>query len=161
MLGLDPGSRVTGWGLLVGSRRRIDRVEYGCLIPPRSASRAVRLAALSAGLGEVLEQFEPSVVVVETPFTAKFPRSALALAESRGALLAVLGRWGGEVVEYQPARVKAAVVGDGRAEKRQVCFVVQRLLNLSDPPREDAADALALAVCHLWRSCLDGLESPC
>jgi crossover junction endodeoxyribonuclease RuvC len=71
------------------------------------------------------------------------------LAETRGALLAVLGRWGGEVVEYEPARVKAAIVGYGRAEKRQMVFVVQRRLQLPEPPPEDAADALALALCHL------------
>lgn len=161
VLGLDPGSRVTGWGLLVGSRRRVESVQFGCLTPRRSESRAARLASLSDGLDEVLRLCEPGVVVVETPFTAKFPRSALALAESRGALLAVLGRWGGKVVEYEPARVKAAVVGNGRAEKRQVCYVVQRLLELPTPPQEDAADALALAVCHLWSHRLDGLVSSC
>lgn len=93
---------------------------------------------------------------METPFSSHNPRSALALAESRGALLATLGRWGGEVVEYEPARVKAAVVGHGRAEKKQVSFVVQRLLGLTAVPPEDAADALALACCHLWRGRLDG-----
>ena len=71
------------------------------------------------------------------------------LAETRGALLAVVGRWGGEFVEYEPARVKAAVVGYGRAEKQQMVFVVQRRLQLAEPPSEDEADALALALCYL------------
>jgi crossover junction endodeoxyribonuclease RuvC len=86
---------------------------------------------------------------VETPFFGRFPKAALALAEARGALLAVLGRWGGEVVELEPARVKAAIVGHGRAEKQQVAFVVRHALGLGELPAPDAADALALALCHL------------
>lgn len=156
VLGLDPGSRVTGWGLVTGTRQRVESVEYGCIMPPRGASRPVKLAALADGLAAMLERLYPEVVAVETSFFSRNPRSALALAESRGALLATLGRWGGEVVEYEPARVKAAVVGHGRAEKKQVSFVVQRLLGLAAVPPEDAADALALACCHLWRGRLDG-----
>ena len=89
---------------------------------------------------------------METPFAGRFPKAALALAEARGALLAVLGRWGGEVVELEPARVKAAVVGHGRAEKQQVAYVVRHALALADSPPADAADALALALCHLRRA---------
>ena len=76
-------------------------------------------------------------MAVETPFSARFLTASLMFAETRGALLAVLGRWGGEVVEYEPARVKAAIVGYGRAEKRQMVFVVQRRLQLAEPPSED------------------------
>jgi len=100
----------------------------------------------------LLERLAPDVVAVETPFAGRHPRAALALAEARGAILASLGRWGGEVVEYEPARVKAAVVGHGRAEKQQVGFVVRHALHLESPPPADAADALAVAVCHLRRT---------
>ena len=124
-------------------------VEFGRLLPPRTLSRAAALASLSDQLGELLARVAPEVVAVETPFFGRFPKAALALAEARGALLAVLGRWGGEVVELEPARVKAAVVGHGRAEKRQVAFVVKHTLGLAEPPAPDAADALALALCHL------------
>lgn len=124
-------------------------VEFGCISPPRSSSRAAALAFLSDALAVLLERLTPGVVVVETPFAGQFPKAALALAEARGALLAVLGRWGGEVVELEPARVKAAIVGHGRAEKRQVAFVVTHALGLAQPPPSDAADALALALCHL------------
>jgi crossover junction endodeoxyribonuclease RuvC len=121
----------------------------GCLKPPRSSGRPAALAFLVERLTELLERLEPDVAVVETPFAARHLHAALALAETRGALLATLGRWGGEVVEYEPARVKASVVGYGRAEKKQVGYVVQQRLGLPSVPAEDAADALALALCHL------------
>jgi crossover junction endodeoxyribonuclease RuvC len=149
VLGLDPGSRTTGWGVVEGDTREAKVVEFGCLHPPRSAVRAQALVKLSDSLLELLNRFSPDIVAIETPFTGRFPGAALALAETRGALLVALGRWGGEVVEYEPARVKAAIVGHGRAEKRQVVFIVQRQLALAAPPPEDAADALALALCHL------------
>jgi crossover junction endodeoxyribonuclease RuvC len=149
ILGLDPGTRITGWGLVVGDSRSATLAEMGCLRPPRSAGRPLALAYLLAQLGELLERLAPDVAVVETPFTARHLGAALALAETRGALLAALGRWGGEVVEYEPARVKAAVVGHGRAEKQQVGYIVKQRLGLAALPSEDAADALALALCHL------------
>jgi crossover junction endodeoxyribonuclease RuvC len=125
------------------------RSASGCLRPRRSLDRAGTLAVLAAEVETLLGELQPDVVVVETPFSAKYPKAALALAEARGALLVALGRWGGSVVELEPARVKAAIVGHGRAEKRQVTFVVQRQLGLAETPGEDAADALALALCHL------------
>ncbi len=97
----------------------------------------------------LINDMRPDVVAVETPFSARFPKAALALAEARGAILVALGRWGGRVIELEPARVKAAIVGHGRAEKRQVAFVVQKQLALAEVPPEDAADALALALCYL------------
>lgn len=124
-------------------------VEFGRLLPHRDLSRTGALAELSAQLEELLARLSPDVVVVETPFIGRFPKAVLALAEARGALLAVLGRWGGEVVEYEPARVKAAVVGHGRAEKQQVAYVVRHALNLATEPPADAADALAIALCHV------------
>ena len=154
-MGLDPGSVVSGWGVVSGSPRRAEIVGYGCLRPPRGASRAVRLAHLSRALREVLEAQKPDVVAVETPFTARFPAAALALAEARGALLAVLGEGAAQIVEYEPAFVKAAIVGNGRADKRQVAFIVRHTLSLTVTPPADAADALALALCHLRQICLD------
>ena len=149
VLGLDPGSRTTGWGLLEGDSRSLWSSSYGCLHGQRGTSRARVLAGLAAGLGDILERQQPEIVAIETPFTAQFPKAALALAETRGALLAVLGRWGGPVVEYEPARIKAAIVGYGRADKHQVAFMISRHLGLGTPPPSDAADALAVALCHL------------
>ena len=124
-------------------------VEFGRLSPRRSQSRAAALASLSAQLEQLLERLAPDVAVVETPVAGRFPQAVLALAEARGALLAVLGRWGGPVVELAPAQVKLAVVGNGRAEKRQVAFVVRHALARPEEPPPDAADALALALCHV------------
>jgi crossover junction endodeoxyribonuclease RuvC len=149
VLGLDPGSRTTGWGLLEGDSRSLSASSYGCLHGRREASRAKVLAGLATGLDEILERLQPETVAIETPFTARFPKAALALAETRGALLAVLGRWGGPVVEYEPARIKAAIVGYGRADKHQVAFMISRHLGLGTLPPSDAADALAVALCHL------------
>ena len=124
-------------------------VEFGHLSPRRAHSRAEALAFLSAQLEQLLARLSPDVTVVETPFSGRFPQAVLALAEVRGALLAVLGRWGGEIVELAPAKVKSAIVGHGRAEKQQVAFVVRHTLGLHEAPPADAADALALALCYL------------
>ena len=152
VLGLDPGSRVTGWGVIDGSGSRLAVVGFGCLRPPRTAGRPAALLSLTDAVARLVEEVRPDVVAVETSFTAKFPKAALALAEARGALLVALGRWGGAVVEYEPARVKAAVVGLGNADKRQVAYVVRHELGLPESPPADAADALALAICHLRSS---------
>jgi crossover junction endodeoxyribonuclease RuvC len=149
VLGLDPGSRVTGWGVVEGAARRPHVCGFGCLRLPRRQGRAQALSAAAGGVADLLADFAPDVVVVETPFAARYPASALALAEVRGAVLAELGRWGGEVREYEPARVKSVIVGHGRAEKRQVAFMVQRQLGLGAAPPHDAADALALALCFM------------
>jgi len=140
---------VTGWGLLEGTPRTVTSVEFGRFLPRRNLSRPAALASLTEQLEQLLARLAPDVVVIETPFTGRFPKAALALAETRGALLVALGRWGGRVVEIEPARMKAAVVGHGRAEKQQVAYVVRHALKLSKEPSADAADALALALCHV------------
>jgi crossover junction endodeoxyribonuclease RuvC len=140
---------VTGWGLLEGNTRSVSAVAFGRLLPRRSLSRPGALASLTEQLEELLARLKPDVVAIETPFAGRFPKAALALAETRGALLVALGRWGGEVVEIEPARMKAAVVGHGRAEKQQVAYIVRHALGLPEEPPADAADAIALALCHL------------
>jgi crossover junction endodeoxyribonuclease RuvC len=127
----------------------VTSVEFGRFLPRRNLSRPAALASLTEQLEQLLARLAPDVVVIETPFTGRFPKAALALAETRGALLVALGRWGGRVVEIEPARMKAAVVGHGRAEKQQVAYVVRHALKLSKEPPADAADALALALCHV------------
>jgi crossover junction endodeoxyribonuclease RuvC len=154
ILGLDPGTRTTGWGLVQKYHDHV-AASFGCLHPPRNATRPRALAVLAGELSELLSREDPDLVAIETPFTGRFPRAVIGLAETRGALLAALGRWGGEVVEYEPARVKSVIVGFGNAEKKQVAFMVQHELRLAEPPPPDAADALAVALCHLRLSRLD------
>jgi crossover junction endodeoxyribonuclease RuvC len=138
---------VAGWGLIEANAGTLRALGFGCLRPAAKLARPAALAALAAQLDEVLAAHPPHLVAVETPFAARFPRAGLALAEARGALLAVLGRWGGPVIELEPARVKASVVGSGRAEKQQVAYVVRLELGLAELPPGDAADALAIAMC--------------
>jgi len=155
VLGVDPGSAATGWALVEGGGTRHRLVDSG-VIRPRGTSRAERLADLQRRLAAVVERTTPDSAAVETPFTGRNPRSALALAEARGVVLAVLGSAGVGVEPYPPAAVKTAVVGTGAAEKRQVAYMVVRLLGLDREPPSDAADAMAVALTHLrlsrWKS---------
>ena len=145
---MDPGSQATGFGVIdrVGSELRW--VSHGVLRPTRSAALALRLAALMQQLGSVLAQYRPDVASVEGVFVSVSPRSALVLGQARGAVLAAIGAAAIPLVEYAPARIKQAVSGDGRAAKEQVQRMVRRLLALESTPSVDAADALAVAICH-------------
>ncbi|MGC8915734.1 MAG: crossover junction endodeoxyribonuclease RuvC [Thermoanaerobaculum sp.] len=149
VLGIDPGTRSTGWGLVEVREGVASQVSWGCLKGKRSLPRPALLAGLASSLRALLAQWQPDTVAVETPFVARFQKASLLLAETRGALLAALGEWGGEVVEYEPARVKAWVVGHGAAPKAQVAWFVERMLAIGEPLSEDGADALAVALCHL------------
>jgi len=149
VLGVDPGSRVTGWGLLTGSATRARLLEAGVL---RLGARdfPLRLALLQNRLSELVSRLRPAVAAVETPFHGASARSALQLAHARGVVLAVLAASGVEVVEYTPATIKKAVTGNGRADKEQVACMVRRQLGCATPRTTyDLSDALAVALCHL------------
>jgi len=148
VLGVDPGSAATGWAVVERRGRRLHLVASGVIRPGRG-SRPERLARLAKALREVILTWSPEGLAVETPFMGRFPRSAIQLAESRGAILTVLGETGITVGDYSPAQVKMAVVGFGGAEKEQVVFMVRRLLALDDDPPTDAADAMAVALAHI------------
>lgn len=128
------------------------------MVRPKGDDRAARLADLDRRLSAVVARFEPAAAAVETPFSGRNPRSALVLAEARGAILAALGRAGLAVASYAPAAVKTAVVGTGNADKHQVVFMVVRLLGLATPPSQDAADAIAVALTHLRLGRWQGLR---
>jgi crossover junction endodeoxyribonuclease RuvC len=148
VLGIDPGSTVTGFGVVERARGGLVHVEHGTVRPPRGAELAVRLAALHAALGALLARTRPDVAVVERVFVAASPRAALVLGHARGVALAALAGAGVPVRELAPSEVKQAVAGFGGADKRQVQAMVQRLLALDAPPARDAADALAAALCE-------------
>jgi crossover junction endodeoxyribonuclease RuvC len=130
-------------------------VECG-VVRPRGDGRAARLADLDRRLEAIVERVAPDAAAVESTFTARNPRSALALAESRGVVLAVLGRGGIDVASYSPAQVKSSIVGTGRAEKQQIVFMIVRLLGLERAPAQDAADAAAVALTHVHLQRLPG-----
>ncbi len=148
IIGIDPGSLATGFGIVESAEGRLRHVAHGTLKPPRSASLSERLAFLYAGLAEIVACHSPDVAVVERVFLAANARSALVLGHARGVALAALGAQGLPVHELAAREVKQAVVGTGRATKAQVQTMVTRLLALDSVPNTDAADALAGAICH-------------
>ncbi len=155
VLGIDPGSRVTGFGIVEGGRGRARYVVSGCLRLGRGPL-AARLRQIFHDMSEVVARYRPEVVAVEAVFVHRNPASALVLGQARGVAIAAAVAAGLPLVEYSPSQVKQAVVGTGRAEKLQVQAMVQRLLALEGAPQADAADALAVALCHLHRQ---GMEA--
>jgi crossover junction endodeoxyribonuclease RuvC len=152
VLGVDPGSRVCGYGVIaVKSRLEYSYVECGVLTPERDGAPEVRLGEIARWLTDVINELRPEVVALEDVFTHVNPRSALALAQARGTVLAVAGMSGLPVYSYPPTMVKRSVTGRGRAKKEQVAAMVQALVGLRKTPRSDAADALAVAITHAQR----------
>jgi crossover junction endodeoxyribonuclease RuvC len=148
ILGIDPGSHVMGWGVLDGAPGAPRHVAHGSLRAPRGADVPARLAAVWRGLAAVIEAHAPELAVVERSFVAASPRTALVLGEARGVALASAALAGMPVAEYTARQIKLAVTGSGAAGKGEVQGWVRRLLGLAETPPEDAADALAAALCH-------------
>lgn len=148
ILGIDPGTRRCGYGVVDSERGRLVYVECGVIEPPARAPLEERLAELWVGLGEVFAELGPKVVAVEDIFHGIDARAALTLGHARGVVLAAAGAAHLAVHAYPPATVKRSVTGYGRAAKPQIGAVVQALLALKRVPRADAADALAVAICH-------------
>lgn len=148
VLGIDPGSRICGYGLVAAVGATISYVECGVLTAPEGWPMEARLGEIARSLGEVIAELRPTEVAVEDVFSRVNARSALALAQARGMALAVIGMAALPVSSYTAPVVKKAVVGQGRAEKAQIARMVQALLGMSTVPRADAADALAVAITH-------------
>jgi crossover junction endodeoxyribonuclease RuvC len=157
ILGIDPGSNATGYGVVERDGNRLCHVAHGTL-RPRGATPALRLHELHELVRDVVRHHEPDAAAVERVFVATSPRSALVLGQARGAVLAALGGLALGVTEYAPAEIKQAVTGSGRADKRQVAVMVRRLLGLARLPETDhAADALAAAIGHAQAGALRAL----
>ena len=156
ILGIDPGSRATGYGVIAKKGVRLYYVTCGVIRLSDKYSFSERLKIIFDGLCEVIEAHKPTIAAVEDVFVAANPRSALKLGHARGvAVLAALHN-GLKVHDYTPRMVKQAVVGYGNADKLQVQQMVRLLLQLSAPPSADAADALAVAMCHANQTIIDG-----
>jgi crossover junction endodeoxyribonuclease RuvC len=149
VLGIDPGSRTTGYGVVESSGNRLTHVAHGAISCRDEGGLPGRLAAIYRGLRGALETYDPIEVCIENIFHARNAQSALKLGHARGVALLAAELGGLPIVEYTPMQVKSAVVGYGRAEKHQVQEMVRRLLRLPDRVGPDAADALAVAICHL------------
>lgn len=148
ILGLDPGLRRTGWGLIVLEGARLSFVECGVVTSDSEMSLAERLVTLHDGIVAVIERLRPDVAAVEQTFVNKDPVATLKLGQARAIALLVPARAGLEVAEYAPNQVKKSVVGVGHAEKEQVHAMVKVLLPQSTAKTADAADALAVAITH-------------
>lgn len=151
VLGLDPGSRRTGYGVVEKSGNTFHCVAHGCVTPPARASLPLRLHHIAHEIGARMDEFTPDVVVVEEAFYYESARSTLVLGHVRGALLVAAVERGYAIAEYSPRAIKLSVAGNGGAAKEQVEFMVRRILGLPAAIQADAADALAGALCHLNR----------
>lgn len=148
ILGIDPGSAATGWGVVDVDGPRLSFVAAGVIRPRREDSRANKLASIVEALRRLIEAHRPDEAAVEETFVNANPRDALVLGEARGAALVAAAEAGLEVAEYATNAVKKAVVGRGHAEKAQVKSMTRVLLPAAGDQPADAADALAVAICH-------------
>ena len=148
ILGIDPGLRHLGWGVVDQDGSRLRYVASGRVSPPARGQMGQRLMALAGGIEDVIGEHAPDAAAIEETFVNEGARSALLLGQARGVALMVLAASGFEVGEYAATVVKKAVVGTGRADKRQVGDMVARLLPTAKVTSADEADALAIAICH-------------
>ncbi len=149
VLGIDPGSQTTGWGVVEGDGRKYSLVEFGSIRASASASFPSRLLKMCNGLEEVIVKYQPEVFALEDAFLATNVKVSMKLGQVRGVALLVAERAALDIHEYSPRSIKQTVVGYGNAEKHQVQEMVRLLLALkSVPTPHDAADALAVAICH-------------
>jgi len=149
VLGIDPGSQTTGWGVVEGDGRKYSLVDYGSIRAPAGLRFSTRLLKMCAGIEAVIEKHRPDACALEDAFLANNVKVSMKLGQVRGVVLLVAERAALDIHEYAPRLVKQTVVGHGSAEKYQVGEMVRLLLALKTVPTpHDAADALALAICH-------------
>lgn len=151
ILGIDPGSRLTGYGVIAKQGSQTQYLGSGCIrVVQGNQERSLgeRLQLIFAGVSELITQFKPTEFAIEQVFMARNPDSALKLGQARGAAIVAAANAGLEIAEYSARQIKQAVVGTGAADKAQVQHMVTAMLQLSQRPQADAADALAVALCH-------------
>ncbi|MBO4322031.1 MAG: crossover junction endodeoxyribonuclease RuvC [Clostridia bacterium] len=149
ILGIDPGLATVGWGVIKSEGSRLRPVAYGALTTEPGVPTERRLSLIFRDMGGLIERYSPDAVSVEELFFNTNITTGIRVAEARGVILLCAENYGVPVFEYTPLQAKQAVVGYGRAEKRQIISMVTRLLSLPEPPSpDDAADALAIAICH-------------
>jgi crossover junction endodeoxyribonuclease RuvC len=152
VLGIDPGTQVTGYGVVAEEDGRRTLIECGAIRPSANQPLERRLLEIFEGVLAVVDRTCPDALCVEGVFYGRNVRTMLTLGQARGVVLLAAAARGLGVAEYPPAEVKSAVVGSGRAGKEQVAFMVQKHLSLVEPPSpSDASDGIALALCHLFR----------
>lgn len=149
ILGIDPGTRITGYGLIKMKSNQFEAVDFGCIRPPVNADFSEKYLIIFNAVEKILDTYKPDAVAVETQFMYKNAQSSMKLGMARGMVVLAAARRKISLYEYAPRKAKLAVVGSGAASKQQVQKMIQMLLALPEPPHpEDASDALALALCH-------------
>ena len=149
ILGIDPGVATIGFGVLRAERGKNTLLQYGVITTPAGIPLSQRLVQISEDMEQLIHQFQPDEMAVEELFFSKNITTGIAVAHGRGVILLAAEKLGVPVFEYTPMQVKQAVVGYGAAQKRQVMLMTQRLLGMKEVPKpDDAADALAIAICH-------------
>lgn len=162
LLGIDPGTAVTGFGVVsVDPRRNVELLQCGVIRTSPRAALAIRLKDIHEGVAALIDEYSPETLSIESTFYGKNVRSALALGQARGAIILAAAQRGVEVAEYAPREIKKAVVGTGGATKEQVAYMVRRHLRLrTDPAPSDAADGVAAALCHAFTGRLPTPANP-
>jgi len=149
ILGIDPGVATIGFGIIDADRQKNTLIRYGVISTPAGLPLSHRLRQIYADMQELIETFRPDEVAVEELFFTNNVTTGISVAHGRGVILLAAEQLGIPIFEYTPMQVKQAVAGYGKAEKKQVMLMTQRLLNMTQIPRpDDAADALAIAICH-------------
>lgn len=149
ILGIDPGSRLTGYGVIKKEGRQFSYLGSGCIKAMAAGDNlGDRLQIIFSGVSELIVQFQPNMFAIEQVFMAKNPDSALKLGQARGAAIVAATNHGLAIAEYSARQIKQSVVGTGAADKSQVQHMVKSILKLPGTPQADAADALAVALCH-------------
>lgn len=149
VLGIDPGVATIGFGVIDATRSQNTLIRYGVITTPPGIPLSARLLQIHRDMGELLDTFHPQEIAIEELFFSKNITTGISVAHGRGVILLAAEEKGIPVYEYTPNQVKQSVAGYGKAEKKQVMLMIQRLLHMDRLPRpDDAADALALAICH-------------
>lgn len=149
ILGIDPGLAIVGWGVVESVRGQVRPLAYGAITTPAHTDIEARLLTIKNDLEKIIDKYKPEEMAVEELFFTNNITTGIAVAEARGVILCTAHAMGVKIAEYTPLQVKQAVVGYGRAEKRQVISMVTSILKLPKPPKpDDTADAVAIALCH-------------
>ncbi len=157
ILGIDPGTATMGWGVIQQDGNRLRYVQHGAIVTPPNWEMPRRLGRLFDGVTELVKGYRPETVAIEELFFNTNATTAITVGQARGVALLAAYKAGVGVAEYTPLQVKQAITSYGRAEKRQVQEMVKTLLNLREVPRpDDAADGLAIAICHAFSSRMGG-----
>lgn len=159
ILGIDPGTATTGFGIIEITGRNLELLDFGCIKTSQLLSSADRLHQIAEDFKNIIQQWHPNMCAVEKIFFAKNIKTAIKVAEARGVILQNAQKWNLDIYEYSPSEIKIAVTSDGKADKKQVQKMVQLILKLNFIPEpDDAADALAIAICHAQSIKIRSLE---